>query len=400
VPRSSRRRRPPGRGVGQSFLIAIAATVTVVLVAGSLLAIHTQSAGYRNATTSGYVALANKIGQESTLTGAQLSKLMAEAPTLPNARLPMTGILKTARGVLEQGLDAAVLQTSEQAVQATAIASPPPVGNLSEQFTQVMRLRATTTAQLRSTVDRLLGMSPLPIAGSPNAGGPPAPSTLISSPQAAREMSAEGLAFEQADAQFRTVQATVAAQRTPVRLQRSVWVPFPVATAPLGSVALGATASALSSSAALVPYHELVVTAVGLTPPAVPSGGPGSASTSCAAAQSTVPGTTPTVLPPTSTVTALVTVTNCGTVPEAGVIVTLTVTPADATGTAPPPADAAGGRSQATVTVAPGASASPSLSPLPVTSGHLYSVTVKLSVPPSQANLAGSTQSFLVQVSG
>jgi hypothetical protein len=45
-------------------------------------------------------------------------------------------------------------------------------------------------------------------------------------------------------------------------------------------------------------------------------------------------------------------------------------------------------------------SASPNLSPLPVSSGHRYSVTVKLTPPPSQENLAGTTQSFLVQVSG
>jgi len=381
-------------------MIAIAATVTVVLVAGSLLAIHTQSEGYRNATTSGYAALANKVGQESTLTGAQLSALMAKAPTLPNARLPMTGILKTARGVLEQGLDAAVLQTSEQAVQAVTIASPPAVGALSTRFTQVMQLRAATTAQLRSTVDRLLGMSPLPIAGSPNAGGPPAPATLISPDQAASEMSGEGLAFEQADAQFRALRATAAAQRPPVRLQPSVWVPSPVDSAPLGSVALGSTAHALALSAAFVPYHELVVTAVGLTPPAVPSGGPGNASTSCANPQTTVPGPTPTELPPTSNLAALVTVTNCGTVPEARVTVTLTVTPADPAGTTPPPAGGTGGRSRATIALAPGSSASPNLSPLPVTSGHRYSVTVTLSLPPSQANLAGTTQSFLVQVSG
>ena len=61
MPRASRRRRRQhGRGLGQSVLIAIAAAVTVVLVAGSLIAVHTQSKGYRSATTSGYVALADR----------------------------------------------------------------------------------------------------------------------------------------------------------------------------------------------------------------------------------------------------------------------------------------------------------------------------------------------------
>ena len=81
MPRASRRRRRPRRrGLGQSVLIAIAATITVVLVAGSLIAIHTQSKGYRSATTAGYVALADRVGQASTATGARLSSLMAGRP--------------------------------------------------------------------------------------------------------------------------------------------------------------------------------------------------------------------------------------------------------------------------------------------------------------------------------
>ncbi len=98
------RARP--RAVGP---VGIAATVTLVLVAGSLLAIHTQSQGYRDATTRGYVALADQVGQASTRTGAQLSRADGgAAPTLPDQRFPAT-----ARGVLQQGLDAAVLDTAD-----------------------------------------------------------------------------------------------------------------------------------------------------------------------------------------------------------------------------------------------------------------------------------------------
>ena len=66
MPRASRgRRRTRTRGLGQSVLIAIAATITLVLVGGSLLAIHTQSQGYRYSTTAGFVALADPVGQAS-----------------------------------------------------------------------------------------------------------------------------------------------------------------------------------------------------------------------------------------------------------------------------------------------------------------------------------------------
>jgi hypothetical protein len=395
MPRASRRRRPPGRGLGQSVLIGIAATVTVVLIAGSLLAIHTQSQGYRDATTRSYAALADQVGQASTRTGSRLSDLMASAPTLANRTLPFT-----ARAILEQGLDSAVLDTAAQATQAATIASPPAVGDLSTRFTAVMDLRASTTVRLRSTVDQLLGMGPLPVAGAPMTAAPAAPGTLISVEQATAEMSAEGLAFEQADADFRSLRATAAGMRAPFRLHPSVWVPAPTATAPLGSSALGATAAELASSAALVPFHHLVVTAVGLAPPAVPTGGVGEVATSCTDPQSTGPGTAPTVVPPTTTLGALVSVTNCGTVPEADVTVTLTVSPSDPPGSAPPPAGETGGRSRATVSIASGASAAPSLAALPVSSAHRYLVNVTVSLPPGQADPSGSTQQFLVQVTG
>jgi hypothetical protein len=93
-----------------------------------------------------------------------------------------------------------------------------------------------------------------------------------------------------------------------------------------------------------------------------------------------------------------VTVTNCGNVPESDVTVTLTVTPADTPGASGPPATARGGRSTATVDMISGASAAPSLAPLPVAGGHTYTVTVAVTLPPGQADPAGSTQQFLVQV--
>jgi hypothetical protein len=396
MPRASRRRRrQPGRGLGQSALIGIAAAITLVLVGGSLLAIHAQSQGYRSATSLGYAGLADNVGQESTRTGAQLAALMAGAPTLTNQRFP-----NTARGVLQQGLDAAVQGSTRQAAQATTFASPPPVGDLADRFTQVMQLRASATDQLRSTVDRLLGMQPLPVAGAPTMNGSSAPATLISAGQAASEMSAEGRMFELADADFRSLTRAATVQRPPVRLHPSVWVVPPVATAPLGSASLGATSTALASSTALVPFHHLVVTAIGLSPPAVPTGGVGTVSTSCIDPQSTVPGASPTVLPPTTTLTALASVTNCGNVRESDVTVTFTVTPADPAGTVPPSPGASGGRSRAVVSIASGSSSAPRLAPLPVSSGHQYTATVTVSLPPGQGDATGATQEFLVQVAG
>jgi hypothetical protein len=373
--------------------VALAATVTVVLVAGSLLAIHTQSQGYRQATSSGYATLADRVGQASTATGARLSSLMAGAPTLSDGTFPVT-----ARGVLEQGLDAAVASTSSQATQAAVIASPPPDGDLAARFTQVMDVRASATLQLRTTIDQLLGMQPLPVAGSPSTSSPGSAATLISADQAGSEMAAEGQEFQEADAGYRAMLAAAAARRVPFRVHASVWVPAPVDTAPLGSAMLGATAAALASSPALVPFHHLVVTAVGLEPAAVPSGRAGIVATSCSNPQSTVAGGTPTEVPPTSTLAALVSVTNCGNVRESDVTVSVAVVQSDPVGTAPPPVGQRGGRVETVVAIASGASSAPDLAPLPVASGHLYTVTVSVSLPPGQTDPNGAVQQFLVQV--
>ena len=203
MPRASRRRRRhAARGLGQSVLVAIAATVTLVLVGGSLLAIHTQSQGYRNSTTAGYIALADPIGQASTRTGARLAAVMDGAASLPDTAFPAT-----ARGILQQGLDSAVRETADQAAQAANLASPPPEDDLASRFTRAMDLRASATAALRSTVDRLLGMQPLPVAGAPSTTAPAVPTTQISTTQASSELAAEGRTFEQADALFRAVRA-------------------------------------------------------------------------------------------------------------------------------------------------------------------------------------------------
>lgn len=377
------------------MLVAIAATFTIVLVAGSLVAIHTQSKGYRDATTIGYASLADHIGLASTATGAHLSSLLARAPELTNQKFP-----DTARGTLEQGLDAAVVSSGIQAAQAANINSPPPVANLGRRFTQVMEVRASATKQIRATVDRLLGMQPLPVAGAPSTRAPAAAATLISADQASTELAEAGRRLQGADADFRSLRAAAASLHLGFRLHASVWVPAPASTAPLGSAALRSLPTALVSSAALVPFHQLVVTAVGLRPAAVPSGGAGSVSTSCSDPQSVSPESTATVVPPTPALGALVSISNCGTVPEAGVTVRLTVRLSDPPGTAPPPVGRRGGRSQAVVAIAPGWSSAPLLHPVSVASGHRYTLSVSVSLPLGQADGSGSTQTFLVQVAG
>ena len=396
MPRARRRRArsAQGRSWGRTVLLIIAATVTVVVVVGSLAAIHTQSSSYRSSTDAGYGDLASRVADASNQTGAQLATLMAEAPTLANQAVP-----DTARGELQQGLDQAADASSQQATQAAQLVPPYPSGSVSDQFTQALGDRATATSDLRTAIDQLLGMSPLPVAGAPTSIVPSSSAPLIAVPQATAAMSAAGALFEHADDVYRSLMAGIRSQRLPIRLPRSVWVPSPVGTSPLGAVQLGAAASSLASSVPLIPFHRLAITAVGLVPPAVSSGGVGVVGGDCAHVQSSGPGATPTVLPPTSTITAEVTVTNCGTVPESGVTVSQELALNDTAGAALPAPAARGSASHAIVSLGSGSSSVVPLAPMVVASGHRYTLTMRVALPVTQVNPAGSTQQFVIQIS-
>lgn len=394
MPRASRRRRrPPGQGYGQLLLVGCAATVTIVLVAGTLLAVHTQSASYRTATTSSYVAMAQKVAEESARTGAHLATVLEGAPDLVNQAFPYS-----ARGVLQAELDAAARDATDQAAQAMALAPPAAQGEVSTRFSGVIAVRASATQRIRSTVDALLGMAPLPVPGAPPSSGTSGGTgILISSNQAALQLASAGHQLVASDAAYGAVAATVRRDHLRFQLPRSVWVVGPASLAPLGPRSLAATAAALASSPALVPFHHLVITATGLVPAAIPEGAPGTSTTSCIAPMSVSPGSTPTVVPPTTSLAVAVTITNCGTVPERDVTVTVEVALDDPPGTAAPSART-GGRNQQMVALQPAGSAAPAFGALSVAPGHLYRVTVSVAVPAGQSDATGSTQSYEVRV--
>ncbi len=369
--------------------------IALVLVVGSLAEIHAQSRGFRSASDSGYGALAARVVDDSNRTGDQLAALMDSAPGLTNQALP-----RTARAVLQQGLDDAVAATTQEATRAASLVPPYPSDHVSNQLTQVMAARASGVSDLRTSIDRLLGMTPLPIAGAPTSATAGSSVPLTSPTQAATSMGNAGLAFQQSDVDYRGLVAQIRQQRIPIRLPRSVWVPAPITGASLGSPRLAAAAGVLAGSSELAPFHRLAITAIGLSPPAVSTGGPGLLGEDCVHVKSTTPGSVPTVLPPSSTVTAAVTVTNCGTVPESGVRVSQTLALADPAGTALPAPSTRGSVSRATVALRSGSSKALTLPALAVAPGHTYTLTIAVAVPAGQVNRAGSSQEFLIRISG
>ncbi len=387
--------------------VVVVAALLAVIVIGSVAEINAQSAGYRRATDTAYAQLASIVVDDSNQTGSQLASLMASAARLPDGPVapnrsggqPLpAGTGQTARARLQQGLDEAVTETAEEAVRASSLVPPDPSGSVSTQFIAVMRTRAASTSKLRSIVDGLLGMEPPPVAGSSSASSTPA--APLSAAEAAPRMAGVGQALDNADTAYGTLVAYIRREHIPVRLPSSVWVPPPTASAPLGPQSLGATASALSGSAIMAPVHQIVVTAIALSPPAVNTGGAGMASTNCQDPVSTGASTVPTVLPPTTSISVAATVTNCGTVTETGVTITQTLTLADPAGTKPPPLDARGGRSHAEVTLRSGGSEALDLPGVTVADGHLYNLVLAIDLPPGQVDPAGSSQAFLIQISG
>jgi hypothetical protein len=307
----------------------------------------------------------------------------------------------TARDQFEQGLDDAVSSAAAQSEQAKAIATPPPSGAVGSQLAAVMSDRSAATVQLRSTIDGLLGMTPLPVAGSPSSAEVVPAGPLISANAASVALGAAGTAFEDADARYRAVLSAIRRQHYRIRLPASAWVSTPQSAAPLGTVQLAAIAPVLAASVALSPFHHLVVSAVGLEPPAVPGPGPGVIGVSCGNAISTPPGASPSVVPPTPTLTVKATVTNCGTVAETGIAVTTSVALDDPVGTALPPVGARGGTRIMPVTLRSGGATALTFGPFSVANGHQYLVTVSIAIPVGQQGQPqGSTQQILVQITG
>ncbi len=335
MPRASRRRRRQhGRGLGQSVLIAIAAAVTVVLVAGSLIAIHTQSKGYRTATTSGYVALADRVGQASTVTGAQLSSLMDRCAGPDQRGVPRHGPRHPPAGSRRRrlrhpgpgppGEEPGVAPGPGWAVRAVHRGDGPPgVGHRRAAHDHRPAARDAAPPRRRRARRR-----PRPVA----------PATLISADQAATEMAAEG------SPSSRPTPSSGRCGPRPPPCARPLPCSLGVGAGPGGD---GAARERVARGHGRRSWRRPRRWRRSTTWSSPPSGSTRPPSRRVASARCRRRASTrsrrsrappPRWCPPTTTLAALVSVTNCGNVPEAGVTVTVTVAVADPPGTAPPPA--------------------------------------------------------------
>jgi len=370
------------RGPVLAAFVAVALAVT--LLVGGFVEVGVRSGPAGRMLARGFAALAAPVVAESNATGAALATTMGRA---------VAGAPSPDRTALQLALDQAVRQSAAEAASMGSFSRPQPPGDGAALMATAFDERATAVRRLRDTIDGLLGMAPLPVPGSaahPSDGTvPPA----LSAAAASDQLSAEGALLATADRAY--AQAVRALRRTSiaVALPSSRWVSDrPGAVSPLGAGGLGASASALVASPVLAPVTEVIISATGLTPPALADGGPGVVGDGCSSPTSAVASTPSTVLPPTSTVTATVTVTDCGSTFEPHVVVTATLV-----GQGAKPVSQQ--RSSAPFALEPGASVSVTLPTLPVAPGSSYMLSFAIPMPSGQSTPAGTTQSFSIDVS-
>ena len=266
-----------------------------------------------------------------------------------------------------------VQQTSQQESRATLLAQPAPSGQVAGQFDTIFPDRARAMTELRGAIDGLLGMHPLPPAGASTGAATVATPTLLSSSQASNRITAAGVLLARSDRNYAGVRRTLARSAGHAALPPSRWITN-------GQVwqagALATQVDQVVASPSLQATHQLVLTAIRLSPPALPSA-------------SGAPAPTASTLSPTTTVTVSVVLSNQGSVdePRATVHITLTAQPA-------------GGATERTRVVPVAASGSVALpaASFSVKPGQSYQLAVSIAVPPAQTSRAGTTVTQVLQI--
>lgn len=329
----------------------VAAAIVAVLLIGGIVRSGSQSTGYQRDVNRSYADQADVLAARSDVVGARLGSIV----------LGMSGATRSA---LQATLDTLVRAADELSREAATLQSPAPSDGAGNAVATAFADRATAVSDVRRTVDRLLGMSPLPVVESVDP-----PSSVAAAPPPLSAIAGER-ALEHAGALVASANRAYAAARRALRaapghapLARSDWSKGAVAWTGAGARSVVA---ALLSSPTLAAVHQVVLVAhaLALAPAPVPAG----------------PSTTPAsgvVVPPTRRISVSAVVANDGNVAASHVVVSEQLTPAASA----PGTTVAVVRHSRTLSLAAGSSESLSLPALPVVPGGRYTLTVTV-VPP------------------
>ncbi len=343
----------------------------VAVLVGGLLREHSQSSRDVRAVDRSYAVQARFVVEGSNRLGEKLRFLLGAMPG-------------QSRTSLQLALDTLVRSSASLAGQAATVASPPPSGAAGADVATAMADRAEALQALRSAVDGLLGMAPLPVVGAPEVAlRPPRRLTVAA---AAAEMAKAGRLLARGDRSYAAGRRALRLAPGHALLPPSVWSGRTSTWVPGGTLVL---ARALIGSPSLAAVHrvELVTQAVALTPAPVPSTAAGA-----------TPGGPATVLPPTGRVRLTVVVANNGNVAERGILVQASVRPSGGAAASGSGAAAGVGHAETStrVVLSAGSSESLPMPAIPVVPGRRYTITV--AVDPPIPDTAGVVTSDTVAV--
>ena len=350
-PHRRRRRSRPGR-----LILVICALLVLALLIGGIARIGHQSGPYDASLNRSFATQGAVLVDESNLTASSLRHLMAVT----------TGL---SRRMLQADLDGLATQASDQGTRAASLAAG---GGVQGLFALVFAERAQGVTDLRAALDGLLDMQPLPVAGAPAlVTRVRATTASLSSTQASNRIAAAGTVLSRADHTYAALRRTLAHAAGHARLPASRWISDP------GVWQIGTVTATVNQIAAALPVsHQLVLSVVQVTPPALPS--PTGVAT---------PGVSD--ISPTRAVVLNVVLTNAGTVdePHAEVQFSLALQPQGTTATA-------------TRRTALAASRSTSLAPVSfkVKPGNSYQLTVAIQLPAEEAPSAQTSTSEVLQI--
>lgn len=356
--RRARRRSRAGR-----LVLLGCAAVVLALVIGGVTQVGSQSGAFYTSLNRSFSTQAAAVVEQSNETGSSLRHLLA---VLPNQD----------RQGLQANLDTLTTQADKQAAYAGTLDSPASPGDVQGQFAAVISRRAQALRQVRAAIDGLLGMHPLPIAGTSNAADT-APSTpaVLPADQVTTQIAEAGTVLVAADSDYRLLRRSLVRMAGHARLPASRWV----RAADAGAWQPGPVAAQVQlvlASPSLQATHRLVLRVVKVTPPALPPA-------------NGVATPTLSVLSPTRRVALQVVISNLGSVDEPRASVQFTLSP-------PTPGAAVTVTRSAPVA----AGGSVSLAPVifKVKPGTSYQLTVAIVLPAGQTDTTGASLSETLQI--
>ena len=186
------RRRSRRRSASRRIVALVAVAVLLALLIGGLTQVSSQSRSYDEGANRSLAALGGVVATESSTSAVTLRHLFAS----------MAGLTRPA---LQSDLDGLVQQTAGQSAAASQAALPAPAGSLPDRFAGVFASRARAVAMVRSAIDGLLGLHPLPVAGVATNAVVASTPTLLSASQATARIAAAGALLIGADRSYRAV---------------------------------------------------------------------------------------------------------------------------------------------------------------------------------------------------